>query len=120
MYENKELIQNRINELELYISSGRLTGKTYRAINKCIDEFFNLPIGSEISLIDNPKNESPESVNTFADKFIKRLRNDFPDVKFKIKYPKPGVAIVIRLSETYQELAKKRIEQWKNKLSEIK
>jgi len=47
------------------------------------------------------------------------MRRDFPDTAFRITYPAPGVAIVTRTTETYQETAKKRLEQWKKKLAEM-
>lgn len=116
---DKELVQQRIDELTEHISEGRSTGKTYRAINKCIEDFFNKPIGSQIHLIDNPESKNNDELKKFADLFAKRLQRDFPEVIFKIQYPAPGIVIVTRLSETYQETARKRLSQWKKKLEEM-
>lgn len=117
MEQNKQLIQDRINELEINIAGGKQTGKTYKAINNIIDELFTKPLGSQIYLVDNPKD--PDRIKDFANLFAARMRHDFPDTYFKISYPAPGTAIVVRTSETYQELTKKRLEQWKKKLEEM-
>ena len=49
---DKELIQQRIDELQEKINSAHQTGKTYRAINNIIDELFNNPIGTQVRLTD--------------------------------------------------------------------
>ena len=117
---DKEIIQSRIDELEDNIKKGRATGKTYKAINAAIDELFNKPIGSQIHLVDDEYTaKNPVLLKQFAMKFAQRMQRDFPDTYFKITYPAPGVAIAIRTTETYQELAKKRLEQWKEKLKEM-
>lgn len=113
---DKELIQERIKELEKVIAGGRQTGKTYRAINTAIEELFNKPIGSQIALVDTDTDKDNKKLHEFADLFAKRMQRDFPGIYFRILYPKPNVAIAIRTSETYQETAKKRLEQWKKKL----
>ena len=116
---DKELVQQRIDELTTAISEGRHTGRTYRAINQCIQELFEKPIGSQIALVDNPKSEDNTALKKFVDMFSNRMIRDFPDTYFKIQYPSPGVAIVVRTNETYTEIAKKRISQWKKKLEEM-
>jgi hypothetical protein len=113
---DKELIQERIKELETAIAGGRQTGKTYRAINTAIEELFNKPIGSQIALVDTDTDKDNKKLHEFADLFAKRMQRDFPGTYFRIVYPKPHTAIAIRTSETYQETAKKRLEQWKKKL----
>ena len=115
----KELIQDRINELEYNIHIGRRSGKTYRAINRIIDELFNKPIGTKIALVDAVPFDGEQSLHLFAKQFSDRMRRDFPETHFKITYPQPGLAVAVRLSETYQETAKKRLAQWKNKLNEL-
>ena len=115
---NKELIQQQIDELNRNLMIGRATGKTYRAINRCIEEFFNNPIGTKICLVDDPVSDKQYATYHFVQLFKKRMSNDFPDAEYKISYPKAGIAIVERISETYTEIAKKRIEQWKKKLEE--
>ena len=114
---DKELIQSRIDELNANIQSAKSTGKTYRAINKCIEELFTQPIGSQIHLIDNPENK--DTLKSFVSVFTKRMMNDFPDTDFKITYPSPGVAVVVRTSETYQEIARKRVKEWEDKLKKM-
>ena len=117
---DKEMIQSRIDELEDNIKKGRKTGKTYRAINAAIEELFTKPIGSQIHLIDDEYTaKNPALLKQFANKFAQRMQRDFPDTYFKITYPAPGIAIAVRTSETYQEVAKKRLEQWKQKLEEM-
>jgi len=113
---DKELVQERIKELEEAIAGGRSTGKTYRAINAAIEELFNKPIGSQIALVDTKTDTNDAALHEFADLFAKRMQRDFPGTYFRIVYPKPHTAIAIRTSETYQETAKKRLEQWKKKL----
>jgi len=116
---DKELIQQRIDELENSIRSSRQTGKTYRAINKVIDDLFNNPAGTQIDLIDTNTESDTNALKEFISKVSQRLVRDFPDTDFKIIYPMPGVAKIIRLSETYQEIARKRLKQWKDKLKEM-
>ena len=116
---DKELIQERISELEHNIEIGKQSGKTYKAINRIIEELFTQPIGSQIALVDNPKSENNDALKSFVSIFSKRMLADFPDVDFKVQYPSPGVAVVVRTSETYQEIAKKRLNQWKDKLKEM-
>jgi hypothetical protein len=116
---DKELVQQRIDELKEHIASGRQTGKTYRAINNIIEELFSKPVGSKIHLIDNPEKKDTESIKSFANEFSKRMVRDFPDTFFKISYPEPGVAVVTRVTETYQEIAAKRLKQWEKKLEEM-
>ena len=116
---DQELIQQRIDEIQGHLNEGRQTGKTYRAINNCIEELFNKPIGSQIHLIDNPPSKDVDELKEFASKFAKRMQRDFPDVNFKIQYPAPGIVIATRTTETYTETANKRIKQWKKKLEEM-
>ena len=117
---DKEIIQGRIDELENNIRKGRSTGKTYRAINAAIEELFNKPIGSQIHLIDDEYTmKNPILLKQFANKFAQRMQRDFPETYFKIIYPAPGVAIAVITSETYQEIANKRLAQWKQKLEEM-
>ena len=116
---DKELVQERINELEQHIAEGRTTGKTYRAINKAIEELLSSPIGSQIHLVDTNTDTDMNALRTFANQFALRMRRDFPEINFRINYPARGVAIATRMSETYQETAKKRLEQWKKKLAEM-
>jgi hypothetical protein len=111
---DKELIQQRIDELEENIKNGHQTGKTYRVINKIIDDLFNMPIGTQIDV-----NDEKDDVKELVNKLSLRLIRDFPETDFKIVYPAPGVVKIIRLSETYQEIAKKRLKQWQNKLKEM-
>jgi len=116
---DKELIQQRIDELQEKINSAHQTGKTYRAINKIIDELFNNPIGTQVRLTDIDGNNDPDSLREFVNKFAMRMTRDFPETFFKVTYPAPSVAIAIRLTETYQEVAKKRLAQWKEKLAKL-
>lgn len=116
---DKELVQERINELEHNIACGRQTGKTYRAINAAIEELFSKPIGSQIVLVDAGTDKNDAELRSFTKLFAERMRRDFPNTFFKISYPAPHTAIAIRLTETYQETAKKRLEQWKKKLTEM-
>lgn len=116
---DKELVQQRIDELQTHIMEGRQTGKTYRAINNCIEELFSKPIGSKIYLIDNPESTNNDELKSFVNQFAKRMQRDFPDTIFKIQYPAPGTAIATRVSETYTETANKRLKQWKKKLEEM-
>ena len=113
---DKELVQERIKELETAIVGGRQTGKTYRAVNNAIEELFNRPKGSQIALVDTNTDKDNNALHDFVDLFSKRMQRDFPGTYFRIIYPKPNTAIVIRTSDTYQETAKKRLEQWKKKL----
>lgn len=116
---DKELVQERIAELEANIKAGRNTGKTYRVINKIIDDFFNKPIGTKIALVDGKPTNDSIVLQKFILKLVARLKSDFPDMNFKITYEGPGVAFIERTTETYQETAKKRLEQWKVKLAEL-
>lgn len=61
---DKELIQQRIDELQEKINSAHQTGKTYRAINNIIDELFN-PIGTQVRLIDIDGNNDSDSLREF-------------------------------------------------------
>ena len=116
---DKELVQQRIDELEQNIRENRKSGRTYRAVNKCIDELFNKPKGSMIHLIDDDPHKDATALRYFANEFAKRMQRDFPDISFKVTYPEPGVAIAVRYTDTYQETARKRVEQWKKKLTEM-
>ena len=61
---DKELIQQRIDELQEKINSAHQTGKTYRAINDIIDELFN-PIGTQVRLTDIDGNNDSDSLTEF-------------------------------------------------------
>ena len=116
---DKELIQERIQELENNIKTRKQSGKTYRSINRCIDELFNKPIGDKTTLRDENDFVNESELREFCNLFSARMRRDFPDTYFKITYPSPKVAFVVRKTETYKETAEKRLEQWKKKLNEI-
>ena len=62
---DKELIQQRIDELQEKINSAHQTGKTYRAINNIIDELFNNPIGTQVRLTDIDGNNDYDSLTEF-------------------------------------------------------
>ena len=116
---DKELIQERINDLKEGISSQRSTGKTYRKINSIIEDLFNNPIGHKIILSDTSPANDFNDLKKFIDKFTKRMKNDFSDINYRITYSGNNQAFVERRTETYQETAKKRLEQWENKLKEM-
>ena len=116
---DKDLVQARIDELNENIKRGKETGKTYRRINSIIEDLFTQPLGSQIHLIDDPKSETNEELKEFVSKFSKRMMNDFPDTSFKISYPSVGVVVVTRTSETYQEIALRRVKEWENKLKNM-
>ena len=114
---DKELVQQRIDELEAAISAGRSSGRTYRLVSKIIDELFTLPMGSQIQLIDHEGNE--DSQIKLKDMLTSRMTHDFPDTVFKIVYPMPNVSYVVRMTPTYQERAKENLKRWKKKLEEM-
>lgn len=114
---DKELIQQRIDELETNIASGKSSGKTYRLVNQIIDNLFSFPIGSQIALVDHDNSEN--SRFSLKEMFTSRMAHDFPDTNFKIVYPAPGVVYVVRTTPTYQELAKDKLNKWKEKLKEM-
>lgn len=113
---DRELIEERIAELEKNIKENRHTGKSYRKASECIDQLLSLPIGSQVLLSEENEKDNSSLIKIFVD----RMRHDFSDINFKLQYPKPGITYAVRMSETYQETAKKRLDGWKKKLNEMK
>lgn len=114
---DKELVQQRIDELTKAISEGKQSGRTYRIVSDIIEKLFTFPIGSQIQLVDHENNE--DSVVKIKEMFTSRMSHDFPGIDFKIIYPAPGVVYVVRQTSTYQEIAQANLIKWKKKLQEM-
>lgn len=113
---DKELIQNKINELNHYIEIGYHTGRTYKLASKYIADLFSIPVNTYIELIDHVGGDNKE----LKDLVVKRLKSDFPNFKYHIYSPIQGHYMIKRESKNFTELAQEEIKKWKNLLNKFK
>lgn len=110
---DKELIQKEIDKIQNYIETNRYTGRTYRIANQIIDQFFNEPMGTEIAIVDH----SGTNRGLF-DMVTKRIKNDFPNIKFTTKSINNNTFLIKRVTPSFKENAYGHIEAWKKRMAD--
>lgn len=127
--------KDEINDILFYLNSNRATGRTNRLVNEIVEKLFNSPINTKIYVIDhysgantafvngkalsdisrNAKLASVEADKMLLNKVIKRLSNEYKNVKFEFSQLSNPVW-VRRVSKTSRELKQERLEELKSKL----
>lgn len=114
MYE--EQLRKQLDELNLKIlrTSVRASGRTYRIANGIIQSLFENPIGTWVNIIDHYQLDRGGS-RCLADMLTRRLKNDFPQVKFTIDYSE-SVPRIKRETKLPKEVELEELEKQQQEL----
>lgn len=113
---DKEQLRKQLDELNLKIlrTSVRASGRTYRIANGIIQSLFENPIGTWVNIIDHYQLDSGGS-RCLADMLTRRLKNDFPQVKFTIDYSE-SVPRIKRETKLPKEVELEELEKQQQEL----
>lgn len=112
---DRELIQERINEIESNLAAHKHSGRSTRIVSEAIDLMMSKPIGTQIPLEDHEGG----NIRKLAQMFSTRMGVENPEIDYKIIYPHPGIAYVERKSKNYEEQAREVLAKWKDKLDKL-
>lgn len=84
---DKEQLRKQLGELDMEIlqTSVRSSGRTYRILNDIIQLLFDYPVGTWVDVIDHYPLDR-EGDKCLVDMLTRRLKNDFPQIKFTIDW----------------------------------
>lgn len=112
---DRELIEERIKEIETNIAEHKHSGRSTRIVSEAIELMMSKPLGIQIPL----KDHDGGNIRKLAQMFATRMGVENPEIDYKIIYPQPGMAYVERKSKTYVEQAQEVLAKWKEKLETL-
>jgi len=112
---DRELIEERIKEIETNLAAHRHSGRSTRIVSEAIDLMMSKPVGTQIPL----KDHEGGNIRQLAQMFATRMGVENPEIDYKIIYPQPGMAYVERKTKNYAEQAEEVLKKWRDKLSQM-
>ena len=108
MKHDLSAIMTQRNIIQQNLAEGRATGRTTRIVNKIVDDFYSLPMGTPIPVIDHDQNPTTQSKKYIKDKVSERLYN-IQGVQWG--KDRNGNYTITRTTPTYREEALKNLQE---------